>query len=365
MNSFFIHIPPIQFFFGKALMPSWFFLDVSFLLLTTVMLVLAFIIFYLLYYLSNASKKRELIYQYSNIIAEVILCETDQELQEVIAQPHVQETFQRWLSKPVGRKILISELVKIHKTISGQGADNIRWMYEHFDLVEDSLHNFASYKWHRKAVAIQQLAEMKQEKYLTRIYKATDSKNKWIRTEAQIAIVKLTGFKGLRFLNIITHPISQWQQLCLLRELIMDNEYDSENLKTWLYSNNDSVVEFTLRLIKKFMCFELQDNVANCLYHEAWNVREAAITTLTEIATEEAPWLLQQRFPDASHKEKLLILSFLKQKGVNEQISFLKDLLSHEDGSIKIAAHAALMKISQSASNIYSLPGSERKADVA
>lgn len=346
-------------------MPSWFFLDVSFLLLTTVMLVLAFIIFYLLYYLSNASKKRELIYQYSNIIAEVILCETSQELQQVIAQPHVQETFQRWLSKPVGRKILISELVKIHKTISGQGADNIRWMYEHFSLVEDSLHNFASYKWHRKAVAIQQLAEMKQVKYLTRIYKATDSKNKWIRTEAQIAIVKLTGFKGLRFLNIITHPISQWQQLCLLRELIMDNEYDSENLKTWLYSNNDSVVEFTLRLIKKFMCFELQDNVANCLYHKACNVREAAIITLMEIAAEEAPWLLQQRFPGASNKERLLILSFLKEKGVNEQIPFLEDLLSHEDGSIKIAAHAALLRISQSASNIYSLQGSERKADVA
>jgi len=366
MISFSIHILTTNYFFAKTLLPSRFFFDVSFLLLTTVMLVLVFIVFYLFYYLNRTSKKTEIVRLYSDIISEIILCETDEELKEVIAQLDAQKIITHWFAEPVGRKILIQELVKIHKTISGKGADNIRWMYEHFGLVEDSLNDLASHKWHRKAVAIQQLAEMKQIKYLTKIYKATNSKNKWIRTEAQIAVVKLTGFKGLRFLNIISHPISQWQQLCLLRELVMDHEYSSSNLKSWLCSTNDSVVEFTLRLIKKFMCFELQKEVVGCLYHKADNVREAAISTLTEIAADETPWLLQERFASASRKEKLLILSVLKERGVEEQGSFFRDLLCHEDTRIKTAARAALMRIAESASNIYNLPnGVEQKADVA
>jgi HEAT repeat protein len=350
---------------AKALIPYQYLMDVSVLLFSAVLSLLVFIIFYLLYYLNRAAKRKYLVAIYSDVISEIILCDTQTELEETIAQPYIQKVRSKWFSKPFGRRILIQELVKIHKTISGKGAENIRWFFEHIELQNDCLRNFESKKWNRKASAIQQLAEMKQEKFLAKIYRATNSKNRYIRTEAQIAIVKLTGFKGLRFLNVITHPLTQWQQLCLLRELSFEASYDAEKIKQWLQSKNKTVVEFSLRLIKNYVCFELYNEVANCIQHSSGTVRLQAIHTLLEIATEETPDLLKENFDKMEENEKLCILTALGNIGGDEHAPFFSSL-QYENAAVKNAATVILKKHRTTTANVYLLQNDvERKADVA
>jgi hypothetical protein len=365
MDHDFYHIIPGKAVLAKNLIPYQYLMDVSFLLFTTVLSLLGFIIIYLLYYLNRTAKRKYLVAVYSDLISEIILCETPAELDETLTQPYVQAIRSKWFAKSFGRKILIGELVKIHRTISGRGAENIRWFFDRFELQADCLQNFESQKWNRKASAIQQLAEMKQLKYLTKIYKATNSKNRYVRTEAQVAIVKLTGFKGLRFLNVIAHPLTQWQQLCLLRELSLEASCDPEKIKQWLQSKNETVVEFALRLIKTYVCFELHNEVAQCLQHASGRVRLQAIYALEEIAGEETARLLKENFERADLNEKLLLLAALEKTGGEEQLPFFSSLLQNENAAIKNAASLLLKKYRITAASVYKLPGDEFKADVA
>jgi len=365
-----IHIFFEQELLADAIIPYRYLLNVSFALFVCILSMLVFIIFYLLYYLSRTTKRRHLINLFSDLISELILCETQSELEDVLISPGIQKTTVPWFSKPFGRKVLLHELVTIHKSISGKGAENIRWFFEQVHLQDDCLHHLQSKKWQRKAAAIQQLAEMNQQQALRRIYRATNSKNHYVRTEAQVAIVKLTGFRGLRFLNVITHPLTQWQQLCLLRELSQSADYETAKLVQWLGSKNETVVELSLRLIKIYSCFELHDEVARCLQHASPVIRTAAIDTLLEIASDNTAQYLVQAFDKASKSERLAILSALQQVGTSEQIPFLKQLLHQSDAAIKNAAQLLLAKLQVPEIATMNLPyailmGSTSKADVA
>lgn len=349
--------------FLKALVPYTVLLQGSFYLICAILGVLVFIIFYLLYHLNGLSKQRQLIEIYSDVISGIIICEGEEELKNVLKEEANKKLMAACLSSHLGRTVLIEQLIKIHKNITGQGAGNIRWVFEHLALHEMVAKNLDSRKWHVKAAAIQQLSEMGQHKYLTKIYKATNSENRLVRKEAQVAIVKMTGFNGFRFLNVISYPLSQWQQLCLLRELPMEEKCDVEKIKNWLQSSNETVVEFALRLIKKFALIELHDLVADFLLHPSARVRLQSIETLKEIATEQTPKVLQQAFGLSDREEKLMILSVLSEIASEAQGPFFRSLLLQPDAFIRIGAEKALV---QTGDSVYGFSQVEQqKLDVA
>ncbi len=349
-------------FFLKALVPYTVLLQASFFLVCAILLVLVFIIFYLLYYLNRLAKRRQLIEVYSEFISEIIICEGEEELVNVLNGEVNQKLIKACLSAHLGKTVLMEQLTRSHKNISGQGADNIRWVFEQLSLQETASGNLNSLQWHVKATAIQQLSEMGQIKYLTKIYKATNSKNALVRKEAQVALVKMTGFNGLRFLNVISYPLSQWQQLCLLRELPMGENCDVEKIKSWLQSANETVVEFALRLIKKFALTEQHDLVAGFLVHPSEKVRLQAIETLQEIATEQTPMALQQVFGGSPRQEKLMILSVLSEIGSQEQVAFFRSLLLQPDAFVRVGAEKALVRMGE---NFYRpFPAEQSKLDV-
>ena len=187
-----------------------FFLNAAAVLTSAVVAMLSFVFLFRKQRYLRQQKRASVRHLFSDLIAETAICESPQE---------VQATLQAFLAvngklvqKPFARQVLIKALVKIKDDISGSSAENLRLLFEQLGLDKDCYQQFLSKRWHIKAKAIQQLAEMQQHQYLVKIYRETNHANKFIRTEAQIAIVKLTGFKGLRFLNIISHPVSQSQQ---------------------------------------------------------------------------------------------------------------------------------------------------------
>ncbi|HEU4902714.1 MAG TPA: hypothetical protein VFT06_07970, partial [Flavisolibacter sp.] len=272
--------------------------------------------------------------------------ESDNELADTLAQFRQNEGNSRLLTKPFARKILIKELVKTTDSISGKAAENLRWLYEELALGSDSFRSFQTGAWHRKAAAIQHLAEMQQSNYLVRIYRETNNKNPFIRTEAQLAVVKMTGFKGLRFLTIVSHAISQWQQLSLLSHL-QEGEAEEENIKSWLNQKNDSVVEFALRLVEHYRCYDLHDDVIACLQHVSPAIRLQALEALKEIHNDTTAKALVHHFPMAAREEKLCILALLCETTAGtDELDFLTSLLNGEDEAIRFRALQAIQQIS-------------------
>lgn len=330
----------------KTILPYQYLLATTFVFATVVLIMLLFILLFLRQYHHRQKRKVQLRSLFSDLIAGIAICESEEECKETL-HPFLDSQKPR-LQKHFTRRILLREIVKTKDSVSGIAAENLQWLYETLKLDIDSLQRFSSGKWYRKASAIQHLAEMQQSKHLVKIYRETNNANTFIRTEAQIAVVKLTGFKGLRFLNIITYPISQWQQLSLIHHL-QQSEPDAAQISPWLSSKNDTVVAFALRLVGIYKCFELYQEVIACLEHTSPVVRLQALQAAKEIYEDTTLPVLLHHFGAASKEEQLAILDMLSELGAGVgEISFLTSLLHYKDERIRYRAMQLIQQISPS-----------------
>lgn len=154
----------------------------------------------------------------------------------------------RSLKRPAARQLLIAELTTGKRALTGSAGANLVRLYVQLGLGADSLRKLASPAWHRQAQGVQELALMEQRKQVARIYRLTNAPNEILRMEAQAAIVQLYGFEGLRFLDILVRPLSEWQQIHLLRLLSRTPGTPSGKLREWLRSSNPTVRDFARKL---------------------------------------------------------------------------------------------------------------------
>lgn len=304
-----------------------------------------FIIGYLIYYKRNKTKNQELSRQLSPFIGEVAIAESEEEILQLIEQPAISSMIQKTIKSKTRKAILVKEMMNMHKSMLGTASANLRWLYIHLNLQQDAIRRLDSPVWFVKAGALQELAEMRQEKIITKIYRATNSRNDFIRKEAQLAVVKLTGFDGLRFLNIISYPLTEWQQLALLEQLSLQKGAKWENLDKWLKSDNETVVEFSLRLVEKYQLFEFHDATLLCMEHISSIVRTQALKTLKEIAQPQTASYLEHFYLVSSYSEQLNILDVIKALGSKKQLPFLTDLLQNCDVAINYKADLAIKQI--------------------
>ncbi|MDQ3278614.1 MAG: hypothetical protein M3Q06_09820 [Bacteroidota bacterium] len=330
----------------KTILPYHYLLGAALLFAIVVVVILLFILFFLQRYHTRQLRKVQLRSLFSDLVAGVAICESEEERQETLQQFLLDQKPR--MKKHFTRKILIREIVKTKDSVSGIAAENLQWLYETLELDKDSLRRFRSKLWFRKASAIQHLAEMQQSKHLVKIYRETNHANNYIRTEAQIAVVKLTGFKGLRFLSIVTYPITQWQQLSLINQL-EQTDADAEQIRPWLSSKNDTVVEFALRLVAIYKCHELYNEAVACLEHSSVLVRLQAIQVSKEIYEESTLPALLHHFGSATKEEQMAILNLLPEIGAGTgEISFLTSLLHYKEEGIRYKAMQLIQQISPS-----------------
>lgn len=242
------------------------------------------------------------------------------------------------------RKILINELILVRKNFSGEVGDNIRLLYEQLGLHKDSEEKLKSYKWHIKAKGIQELSLMQQKQHWKSIYKLTNNSNEHVRMEAQAAIIRLTGFVGLRFLNEVTYQITEWQQVNLLRLLQNFPAVDFKGIERWLKSSNTSVVVFALKLAAIFRRYELHDLITECLSHQDEAVRLQAIKTLGEIYQEDTHIHIIKNYRNESLELRLNVLRALGKIASEEAVPFLVDETNDPEQSIRMAASRALVE---------------------
>lgn len=266
-------------------------------------------------------------------------------LEESVDGIEIPKKFFRLLEDPKARQVAIDELTNCKKNFSGIVAENIVALYNKLGLREDSLEKMRNKrKWYLQARGIQELYLMDQKNLLTKIYRETNSKNEFVRSEAQIAIIYLTGFNGLRFLDVISYPLTLWQQIKLLEQLRLFGKKEdlSDRIPKWLQSKNDTVVVFALRLAAEYQQYAVKDAVMNCLVHASDDVRTRAIKTLITLADEKTPFILTGYFSKENFDNQVHILNSLVNMATDEQAPFLERLLDAPDNIIKLKAAVVL-----------------------
>jgi hypothetical protein len=308
----------------------------------TLLLITVFILAYLVW-----KKKREKkLDQWRDQLIDT-LQRTIYFLPEDNVPPVIPLTFRitRKLNHPAFRQLLLDELVQAKKAFTGTAADNLVLLFNQLNLSELSIKKLNNRSWHIKARGIQELATMHQRQLVTRIYRLTNAHHELVRMEAQSAIVQLYGFEGLRFLDIIHRPISEWQQIKLLRLLSRTPGALPENAGGWLASTNDSVVIFALKLVAEHHQQQLHDQVAGCLRHPHPQVRMQAVRCLKDIYTDTTSAVLMHVYDQQTLPCQLEILETLGYIGAVDNGTFLTLQLIHGNNMQKLSAARALVKM--------------------
>jgi len=175
---------------------------------------------------------------------------------------------------------------------------------------------------------------MNQADMLTKIYKNTNSANEYVRMEAQTGVIHFSGFEGLRFLEVLTYPLSEWQQIKLLEQLRSKNMIELVRLPVWLKSQNDSVVIFSLKLVEEFQQYHVHNEVAECLHHANEKVRYQAMKALERIANEETASLLIAQYDNESTPLRSHILKLLRNIATDAEASLFHQVLDEEDDTL-------------------------------
>ncbi|MDO3625800.1 HEAT repeat domain-containing protein [Mucilaginibacter sp. BT774] len=241
------------------------------------------------------------------------------------------------------RKLLINEIMSAKRSITGISADNLKHLYVQLGLDKYALGNLSSGRWYIRAKAIQELTIMSMHEFVDQLCLYADDKNDLVRMEAQSALIQFNGFDGLHFLDTVTYPISNWQQIKLLQQL---SHLPPANIDMtqWFKSDNSSVIIFTLKLARIYQRFDLYYDIVSCLDHPDPLVRYEAIHCLNEIYTDETSDDFISRFLGEILKNQLAMIKVMETVGTEKDVLFLLDLLNHENDEIKIGAARALVQ---------------------
>ncbi|MDB5143532.1 MAG: hypothetical protein JWQ66_2245 [Mucilaginibacter sp.] len=302
---------------------------------------LTYMLFYL-YFKSKREKKHDKWLLISDLlIRKAVFYDEDDETEDDDATIPVTARATKLMRNRYFRELLTKEIMSAKRSISGASADNLKHLYQQLKLDKYALISLKSRYWHIKGKAIQELTVMEMDEFATELYPYTNNQNELVRMEAQTALVQFHGFEGLRFLDIVTYPISDWQQIKLLQQLSLVPP-SNISIDAWLKSTNNSVVVFALKLARNYHRFELHDNIVSCLDHEDPEVRLHAIHCLCEIYTDETSDQLVSRFLNECFKNQLTMVKAFQNIGSEKDILFLSSLLNNDNDEMKLCAARAL-----------------------
>ena len=254
--------------------------------------------------------------------------------------------FEKMVHDPSFRNLFLEKLVECEKKFSGMAQNEILDLFYSYNLEKEAFNKLEQKKPHLIGGGIQELTSMKVKSALPKITSFLSHSAPQVYQEAQYAMVAFKGFEGLYFLSNTNHIISDWQQLKLLTSIIEAPEKSDININKWLDSSNDSVIIFTLRLLKKFQMFVFYDSVWNLLNHPSMEVRIKAVQTLLSIENSQTVADFITIFPEQPSEVQSEIIQTMEISRDQRAVDFLKlQLLNHEVISIRISAGEALFSL--------------------
>jgi hypothetical protein len=227
----------------------------------------------------------------------------------------------------------------------GSSGVNLNQLYTQLGLEIYALKKIRSKSWHKIAKGIKELGLMDLKKYSVEIEPFLNYKRNLVRIEAQNTMLKFNGFQGLRFLDTVTKPISEWHQLKLLEELAQLPPNDFTGIDKWLNSINDSVVIFALKLVRNYHLFQFHQQLTQLFFHQNEDIRLHAIIAIKEIPDETTANSLIEIYPKETINNKLEILTALKEVATQDEIPFIVSCLDDQLTDIKFAAVTTLYHI--------------------
>ncbi|HSD05894.1 hypothetical protein [Flavobacterium sp.] len=251
-------------------------------------------------------------------------------------QEDILKKLKKHLDNPFDRKLMVSSFLKLRNEISGETVDLIFKLYHQLGLSVYAMNKLKSRKWHKVVEGIRELTLFHIIEANNAIAALKNHPKKQINKEVQLYLLNIFNFKGLAFLDTLTAPLSEWDQIELMEVLNRFDSQDIPDIKPWLKSSNDSVVIFTLKLAKTYIQMEAEEELIALLQHPNLTVRVKAIDVLSYLNVLSAKELLKTNFNTLHEDEQIVLMEMMQNIYEATDIPFIMEHIHHENFAIKL-----------------------------
>jgi hypothetical protein len=242
------------------------------------------------------------------------------------------------ISEPFKRDILISTLLKLSYEISGEMAESIHQLYIETGLLNYSLAKLRNRKWNIIADGIREVTLFHVKEVQDQVKIHINHPKVQVRSAMQLYLVNLFHFEGLNFLNHITTPISEWDQIQLLEVLQLNNNQIVSDIKLWLKSTNESVVFFALKLAKIYNQYGVKDELIVLLDHKNIKIRIDVIHLLSYLNIIDAKTILKNKFKKLTLEEQIAFFEMMENLYEMTDKPFVMEHILNTNFEIKFSA---------------------------
>ncbi len=246
--------------------------------------------------------------------------------------------FEKEIRNKLKRRVILSVMVKLRVEIVGETAKSIEELFLSTKLFEYAKQKLKSSRWHIVAMGIKHLTVFKIESVSNEVLKHINHSRVEVRREVQLYFLKLFEFEGLDFLNKISSPLSEWDQVQLLAVLDKFESQEITDVESWLNSSNDTVVLFAIKLCRLYNLFDTKNTALRLLSHRNVKVRVAVIRLLTYFQVSKAKNILKEKYAKLNLDERIAFFLMLEKLSQKEDVSFVLRYIEDVNFQIKISA---------------------------
>jgi hypothetical protein len=182
----------------------------------------------------------------------------------------------------------IKVMMELHKNLHGESAQSLEFLYQDTGIENKAIKNIKSGRWFKKAFAFMELSQFNVQKSGDLIMNYTDNTNKILRDEAQFALIRLWGIRGLKFVPKTLTLMSDWQQVRILEQLKKMHRDDIPSFIPWLSNKNPSVITFALKLVTYFNQVDAENEIVSLFDHEDVKIQKYALYAIGKLQLENS-----------------------------------------------------------------------------
>lgn len=245
------------------------------------------------------------------------------------------------------RRIFSDELLRMHEIVQGKSHERIHSYFGLLSVFDDAYNYLHHHLWYYKIKGLRIYSQLGDKTEIIYIQKLASSNNDVLRSEAQLALARLTEDENpLDYLKNQQQRLTIWEQLNLIH-YFTNSQKPIGDLSGLLVSKNSSVVNFGLYCVRKFNKFEYRDQILELTKHLDIKVQDAAFEALTLYEEPEIAGYIVSRYNKALPvSTRLSIVKTLGNIGDPKAIPFLKEqLISETEEQLCLELFRSLLQI--------------------
>jgi hypothetical protein len=241
------------------------------------------------------------------------------------------------------KRMLYQQILNYHKNFTGHASEKLKELFLQLHLDEIVRKKLKSSRAPIKIKGIIDTAQLELTHFSPLVKKLLHHPSADIRIEAQAAYIILNKAHSFDFLGDVKEPIQDWHQLVLMDLMVKLNPNQFPHFSIWLNSENTSVVELCLKLIRHFQQFDAIENIIHLLEHPNDEIKLQCIQILGEFEAAKAEEALLDCYNRQITELQAPILKALGRINSGNQLEFLLKAAATPQFEIAYEASAALM----------------------